>query len=88
MTTPLTKPVRRSFDARAMGIRHNVAGGTVIVVEISAAGLSFREKGRRSTVAVPWRETYRFVEHYMQDLARQELLRDAAIARHKVRVVR
>ncbi len=82
MTTRLTKPVRRLIDARASGIRYDHAKGTEIVVEISAAGVSFREKGRRFVMTLPWRETYRLAEHYVGDQMRQEKLRDAAIARH------
>lgn len=86
MTTRLEKPVRRELAAATMGLRYGMTNETTIVVSMDRAGLSFRTKGKRWTMTLPWREAYRMAEHYMADLLRQEKLRDAAVKRHVRRV--
>jgi hypothetical protein len=71
MTTRLEKPVRRVVEI----------AGALYVVELTRAGIQFREHGHRHRVVAPWRSVHQMAERLAGEQLHREQLRDKALRR-------
>lgn len=77
MTTRLDKPVRREIPDPRYTLTDRQ-----LIIEISRAGVTFRRKGYRHAITLPWRDAIARAEHIAGESRYQEKLRDRAMARH------
>lgn len=71
MTTALVNPVRRAVEIVGRGW----------VVEMSRAGVMFRERGRKTRHVAPWSRVLELAKQLSEQDARRESLRAGAIRR-------